>query len=770
MSATGKKLGPLRTLRVRIGLIVLGVIAALALFMTQYFSDRLTTSYQDAGQAQLSVMASMWDDFFRLKQLGSPGRLQRRMNVLREKNPTLHKLSLSWHGRTGGTWLVSSGHEHDPDGTKRDVTTGAVTRSESRVNPAPIDTRNFRYHEVNAADGAHYAELNYPLRRFQDGKQQIVGALELHYDLKALDQALAADKRTLTFASILAAVTAALLINLFLARAVLSPLARLRAATRRIGAGEVTTRLSWKRADEIGAVARDFDRMAGQLESVQRHLEELALMDPLTGLLNHRAFQERMAQELRRAEREAYSVSIVALDVDHFKEINDRWGHAAGDQALTALASSIRAELRPSDVCGRVGGDEFMLALARSGVEETQQIVDRLRARVAVMEFGPAGETLTLSAGISEFPRHSLSQEELMHLADGAMYWAKSHGRNRTFVYSSDSNFALSPQEAADRVARQGLVNTVHALAKAVDAKDGYTASHSQRVARYAAQLAAEMGFDSERVEQVRTAGVLHDVGKIGISDVLLLQPGKLTEEQFDVMRRHSELGRDIIAGAGMDQIGHYVLHLHERFDGRGYPTGISGETIPLESRILHVADSLEAMTSSRVYRTALPTETALEELERHSGTQFDPEVATLIVSLVRSGELEIGASEEQAALDTLSLRTSQDGPSRESSGAATNGTHAASNGASVSGASANGGGAWGANGAAPGGNGAGPAENGVAIHANGNGNGAAPSANGVHAHGGSAALEVNGSSPSPDATGAQDSATGVGEAGPGAS
>ncbi len=769
MSATGRKLNPLRTLRARIGLIVLGVIAALALFMAQYLSDRLTTSYEEAGQAQLSAIASMWDDSFRLKHLGSPVRTQRRMNALREKNPTLHKLSLSWHDRTGGTWLVSSGHEHDPDGTKRDVTTGAVTRSESRVNPAPIDARNFRYHEVNAADGAHYAELNYPLQRFREGRRQIVGALELHYDLKTLDAALAADKRTLTFASILAAATAALLINFLLARAVLSPLDRLRAATRRIGAGEVTTRLHWKRTDEIGLLAGDFDRMAGQLESVRGHLEELALMDPLTGLLNHRAFQERMSQELRRAEREGYSVSIVALDVDHFKEINDRWGHAAGDEALTMLARSIRAELRPSDVCGRVGGDEFMLAITRSGVEETKYIVDRLRTRIAAMEFGPADESLTLSAGISEFPRHSLSQDELMHLADGAMYWAKSHGRNRTFVYSSETDLALSAQDAADRVARQGLVNTVHALAKAVDAKDGYTASHSQRVARYAAQLAAEMGFDAERVEHVRTAGVLHDVGKIGISDVLLLQPGKLSEEQFDVMRRHSELGRDIIAGAGMDQIGHYVLHLHERFDGRGYPAGIAGETIPLESRILHVADALEAMTSSRVYRKALPAETALEELEKHAGTQFDPEVATLIVKLVRSGELEIGTSEEQAELDTLCLRTSLEDASCESNGVETNGAHAASNGvaANGSGASANGHPARAASGGvALRGSGAGPAENGVAIH----GNGTAPSANGAHANGGRAAVAVNGSSPNPDATGAQDSATGVGGAGPGAS
>jgi len=397
------------------------------------------------------------------------------VNALGEKNQTLRKLSVSWHDVGGGTWLLQSGHEHDLDGTKRDVT-GAVPRAETLANPAPIDERDFRYHEVRASDGAHYAELNYPLRRFRDGRRQLVGALELHYDLKQLDQALAANKRTLTMASALAAVTAALLISLLLSRAVITPLDHLRAATRRIGGGEAA-RLNWRRGDEIGALARDFDRMAAELETAHDHLEELALTDPLTGLFNHRAFQERMRQELLRAEREGYAVSIVALDVDNFKQVNDRWGHAAGDQVLRALATSIRGELRASDVCGRVGGDEFMLAIARAGFEGTEQIVDRLRERIASMQFGPAGERVTLSVGISEFPRHSLSQEELMQLADGAMYWAKSNGRNRTFVYTSD--FALFAQEAADRVAREGLVNTVHALAKAVDAKDGYTASHS---------------------------------------------------------------------------------------------------------------------------------------------------------------------------------------------------------------------------------------------------------------------------------------------------
>jgi diguanylate cyclase (GGDEF)-like protein len=342
-------------------------------------------------------------------------------------------------------------------------------------------------------------------------------------------------------------------------------------------------------------------------------------------------------------------VAVVAIDVDHFKEINDRWGHAAGDEALKLLGKALQSALRPSDVCGRVGGDEFMLALTRSDIEDAEEAVDRLREKVASMKFGPAGQQLTFSAGVSEFPRHSLALEELTHLADGAMYWAKSNGRNRSYVYSSENDFTMAAQMTADQVMQAGLVNTVHALAKAVDAKDGYTHSHSQRVAQYAADLARGLGLDANGVEQVRTAGVLHDVGKIGISDMLLLKPSALDVDEQTAMRRHSELGRDIVAGAGMDDIARYVYHLHERYDGSGYPDGLSGEDIPLESRILHVADAFEAMTSSRVYRQALPSEEALEELERGAGTQFDPAIATRMTELVMDRVIEVGAPDPDA-------------------------------------------------------------------------------------------------------------------------
>jgi HD-GYP domain-containing protein (c-di-GMP phosphodiesterase class II) len=194
------------------------------------------------------------------------------------------------------------------------------------------------------------------------------------------------------------------------------------------------------------------------------------------------------------------------------------------------------------------------------------------------------------------------------------------------------------------------MFNTVHALARAVDARDNFTHMHSQRVGFYAATLAGAIGMSDDQIEAVRMAGLLHDVGKIGIRDAILLKPGPLTKAEFTVMRRHAELGHAIIAGAGMPDIAHWVGHLHERIDGRGYPDGIGGDEIPVESRVLHVADALEAMTCPRLYRTPKDADEAVDELERHAGTQFDAEIVRVMARLIREGAVQVG---EQPRLGT---------------------------------------------------------------------------------------------------------------------
>ena len=618
-------------------------VSALAVLMVTQSRARLGQAYDDAGRTTLQGIAATFDDGFSSADLRDPAALQQRMTRLKEEVPELHKVSLSWAAEGGGTMLVQAGHEHDPDGTKRDVTTARVIRTAGKT-PAPFDAPDYRYAKLRAAQ-AHFARLERPVGTATNGGPLAV--LELHYDLKTLDAASQREQRTIAAIAILGAITVSLLLAFLLTNAVVMPVDRIRAAVNGIRGGDRGRRLNWRRSDELGDLARDFDRMADALLEAEK--------DPLTGLLNHRAFQERLGQELARARREGLSMAVVALDIDNFKAVNDVDGHAAGDTALRALAMAITTHVRPFDISGRVGGDEFMLALAGATPQEAEEVVERIRRELA--EDGRArGRTLTISAGVAAFPEHATHQERLLHLADGAMYWAKSGRKNRTVVFAPEVDSALSPAEEAERKLREALVRTVHALARAVDAKDGYTHTHSHRVAEYAVALGRAIGLDPARLEAIRTAGVLHDIGKIGIADAILLKRSGLDVAEFAEMKRHSELGRDIVAGAGLEDVADWVLHLHERFDGRGYPGGLAGEAIPLESRVLHCADALEAMTSSRVYRAALPIETALAELEDGAATQFDPALVENLVDLVRSGRLVVEGSAVPVAADAPAI------------------------------------------------------------------------------------------------------------------
>jgi diguanylate cyclase (GGDEF)-like protein len=365
-------------------------------------------------------------------------------------------------------------------------------------------------------------------------------------------------------------------------------------------------------------------------------LSDAAVTDVLTGLHNRRGFQEVFDTELERARRSGQPLSLVVGDLDHFKSVNDGFGHGAGDSALERLSLILRTAKRRIDTAARIGGEEFAVILPDSDQHAAFILAERMRREVRE-SFVYEPFELTISLGVATFPLHGTTVAELVSQADQALYAAKALGRDRTVVFSQDLGRSVSEAtgESAPRSRRNTA--TVLALAEQIDARDNGTGAHSQTVGRYAAAIAREMGLPDDAIERVRFGGIVHDVGKIGVPEAILRKPGWLTAEDWHEMRRHPEIGARILAGAQLDDVGGWVLAHHERPDGTGYPHGLAGPDIPLEARILAVADAFEAMTSDRVYRAAMAPGQARAELVRCTGTQFDKLVVEAFLRVLDS-------------------------------------------------------------------------------------------------------------------------------------
>ncbi len=362
-----------------------------------------------------------------------------------------------------------------------------------------------------------------------------------------------------------------------------------------------------------------------------------AITDPLTGLNNHRHFQERLEAEIRSADRFGQSVTVAVIDLDEFSRVNIVKGHTGGDALLAMVAVRVRAAVRDADVVCRVGGDEIAVIFADTDAETAAGVCRRIRDRLRTGE-SVDGWPVTGSIGIATYPQHAKDREELVRKADGAQYWAKYHGKNQVVVYDPEVVLALNAEERIRNLQRQSHLATVRALAAAVDARDPLTQFHSRNVATLAVALAEEVGLDRNNVQLIEVAALLHDVGKIGISDAVLRKPGRLTPAERAHIEEHPQLGEQILSSTRLVEILPWVVAHHERFDGKGYPRGIKGEAIPYEARILAICDAYDAMTSERPYRSALSHDAAVQELDLNIGTQFDPALAEAFIGLVARG------------------------------------------------------------------------------------------------------------------------------------
>lgn len=363
------------------------------------------------------------------------------------------------------------------------------------------------------------------------------------------------------------------------------------------------------------------------------HLAQLALEDSLTGLANHRHFHERLRAEVARAQRHGRALSIVLFDIDHFQDVNDSHGHQVGDLVLRETADRLAACAREGELIARVGGEEFGWILPEAGGLDAYQAAERARRAIAATPM-PHGIAVTVSAGVCDL-EHASSGSELLRFADGALFWAKAHGRDITFRYSPDVVTELSADEQLEHLRRTRTIVGIRALARAVDVKDRSTARHSERVAELAVALARALGWDARRIARLHEAALVHDVGKIGVPDAILLKPSRLEPEEYEAIKQHAALSAEIVNDVLAEEQVSWVLGHHERFDGRGYPMGLSGPDIPVGARILAMADAWDVMTSERPYSPARGKEDALEEVRGQSARQFCPDVVRALETVV---------------------------------------------------------------------------------------------------------------------------------------
>ena len=324
---------------------------------------------------------------------------------------------------------------------------------------------------------------------------------------------------------------------------------------------------------------------------------------------------------------------MLVCDLDNFKRVNDSLGYVEGDEALRRFAGVLAAA---GGRAARLGGEEFAVVLPDCDEEAALAVGERVRAAVAAT-FADFPWPVTTSVGIAVSGPGAEDASQLLRAATRAVFGAKRLGRDRCVAYHAEALESLLGTLDDEGATREQLAAAM-LLAETLDMRDVGTARHSQTVGRYAEEIARALGLPEAHVERIRAAGVLHDIGKLGVADAVLKKPGALTDEEWAEMRRHPELGARILDHANLRDISAWVLAHHERIDGRGYPHGLAGDVIPLEARILAVADAYEAMTADRAYRAALGHDAAQEELRACSGTQFDPAVVEAFLAVLTQG------------------------------------------------------------------------------------------------------------------------------------
>jgi diguanylate cyclase (GGDEF)-like protein len=414
----------------------------------------------------------------------------------------------------------------------------------------------------------------------------------------------------------------------------------------------------------VGVVYRDISERKHsdmELKKINRELllsnkklSQAALKDMHTGLYNHKYLEEMLNAEFYRVKQYGGSLSLIMVDIDFFKSINDMYGHEFGDMVLKQFAAKLKDMTRRYDTVIRYSGEEFVIVSSGINRQQALAFAQRVLDGVGLCDFGDRKNKVKLKLSIAaiSYPEDKANKPaDLMRAAELLMARVKDDGGGRAYSSvdkgasvrkpardsASEVNLLRQKLEKLNKQANQNLIESIFAFAKTIEMRDHYTGEHVEKTVRYATGIASRLGLSKYDTDIIKQAAILHDLGKIGISDKILLKKSKLTEKEMSQIRKHPSIAADILRPVHVfNAIIPFILHHHERWDGRGYPDGLKGEEIPLGARIVAIADVYQALISNRPYRKAFPKRQAVKIIEESSGTQFDPQIVKIFLAVLK--------------------------------------------------------------------------------------------------------------------------------------